>query len=64
MTKRRANEEGSICRRKDGRWKGRYTAGRDPVAGKEIYKNVLGKAQAEVKVKLKAVCWLRAPNTT
>ncbi len=43
MTKRRANGEGSIRKRKDGRWEGRYTAGRDPVTGKAIYKNVLGK---------------------
>lgn len=54
MAKRRANGEGSIRKRKDGRWEGRYTAGRDPVTGKVIYKNVLGKTQAEVKEKLKA----------
>ena len=54
MAKRRANGEGGIRKRKDGRWEGRYTAGRDPVTGKAIYKNVLGKTQAEVKEKLKA----------
>ncbi len=54
MAKRRANGEGSIRKRKDGRWEGRYTAGRDPMTGKTIYKNVLGKTQAEVKEKLKA----------
>ena len=53
MAKRRANGEGSIRKRKDGRWEGRYTAGRDPVTGKAIYRNVLGKTQAEVKEKLK-----------
>ena len=53
MAKRRANGEGSIRKRKDGRWEGRYTAGRDPVTGKAVYKNVLGKTQAEVKEKLK-----------
>ena len=53
MAKRRANGEGSIRKRKDGRWEGRYTAGRDPATGKAIYKNVLGKTQAEVKAKLK-----------
>lgn len=53
MAKRRANGEGSIRKRKDGRWEGRYTAGRDSVTGKAIYKNVLGKTQAEVKAKLK-----------
>ena len=53
MAKRRANGEGSIRKRPDGRWEGRYTAGRDPETGKTVYKNVLGKTQAEVKVKLK-----------
>ncbi len=52
MAKRRANGEGNIRKRKDGRWEGRYTAGRDPESGKAIYKNVLGKTQAEVKEKL------------
>jgi len=33
---------------------GRYTAGHDPETGKPIYKNVLGRTQAEVKEKLKA----------
>ena len=53
MAKRRANGEGSIRKRKDGRWEGRYTAGHDPETGKQIFKNVLGKTQAEVKEKLK-----------
>ena len=53
MAKRRANGEGNLRKRKDGRWEGRYTAGRDPETGKAIYKNVLGKTQAEVKAKLK-----------
>ena len=53
MAKKRANGEGNIRKRKDGRWEGRYTAGHDPVTGKPIYKNVLGKTQAEVKEKLK-----------
>ena len=54
MAKKRANGEGSIRKRKDGRWEGRYTAGHDPETGKAIYKNVLGKTQGEVKEKLKA----------
>ena len=52
MAKRRANGEGNIRKRKDGRWEGRYTAGYDPATGKRITKNVLGKTQAEVKEKL------------
>ena len=49
MPKRRANGEGNIRKRKDGRWEGRYTAGYDPESEKRIIKNVLGKTQAEVK---------------
>ena len=52
MAKKRANGEGNIRKRKDGRWEGRYTAGHDPVTGKQVFKNVLGKTQAEVKEKL------------
>ena len=52
MAKRRANGEGSIRKRKDGRWEGRYTAGRDPETGKAITKNVLAKTQKECKEKL------------
>ena len=53
MAKKRANGEGNIRKRSDGRWEGRYTAGYDPDTGKRINKNVLGKTQAEVKEKLK-----------
>ena len=51
MAKKRANGEGNIRKRKDGRWEGRYTAGYDSKTGKRIIKNVLGKTQAEVKEK-------------
>ena len=54
MPKKRANGEGNIRKRKDGRWEGRYTAGYDSNTGKRIIKNVLGRTQAEVKEKLKA----------
>ena len=54
MAKRRANGEGSIRKRSDGRWEGRYVAGYDPKTGKRVTKNVLGKTQAEVRDKLKA----------
>ena len=43
----------SCILRKAGRWEGRYTAGYDPATGKHIYKNVLGKTQAETKEKLR-----------
>ena len=45
MPKKRANGEGSIRKRKDGRWEGRYTAGCDPTTGKPIHKSVLAKTQ-------------------
>ena len=54
MTKKRANGEGNIRKRKDDRWEGRYTAGHDPETGKAICKNDLGKTRAEIKAKLKA----------
>lgn len=54
MAKKRANGEGSLRKRKDGRWEGRYTAGHDPETGKAIYKNVLGRTKAETAEKLKA----------
>ena len=54
MAKKRANGEGNIRKRKDGRWEGRYTAGHDPETGKAIYKNVLAKTQKECKEKLAA----------
>ena len=52
MAKKRANGEGNIRKRKDGRWEGRYTAGYDEKTVKRLIKNVLGKTQAEVKEKL------------
>ena len=52
MAKKRANGEGNIRKRKDGRWEGRYTAGYDEKTGKRLIKNILGKTQAEVKEKL------------
>ena len=53
MAKKRANGEGNIRKRSDGRWEGRYTAGHDPETGKAIYRNVLGRTQAEARAKLK-----------
>ena len=52
MARRRARGEGSIRKRKDVRWEGRYTIGRDEETGKFIYRNVLAKTQTECKNKL------------
>ena len=38
MPKKRANGEGNIRKRKDGRWEGRYTAGYDPRPASESTK--------------------------
>ena len=47
MAKKRANGEGSLRKRSDDRWEGRYTAGHNPETGKAIYKNVLAKTHQE-----------------
>lgn len=52
MAKKRANGEGSIRRKPNGRWEGRYTQGIDPNTGKAIQKSVSAKTQAECKDKL------------
>ena len=57
MAKRRARGEGSLRKRSDGRWEGRYTAGRDKATGKLLYRNVLAKTQAECKAKLREAMW-------
>lgn len=53
MAKKRANGEGSIRRRSNGRWEGRYTAGIDPVTGKSVQKSVSAKTQAECRERLR-----------
>ena len=53
MAKKRVNGEGTIGKRKDGRWEARYILGHDPETGKQIRKSILGKTQAEVRAKLK-----------
>jgi len=53
MAKHRANGEGSIRKRSDGRWEGRYYDIREPDPKKQR-KSVMGKTQKEAKDKLKA----------
>ena len=53
MAKKRANGEGSIRRRSNGRWEGRYTAGIDPATGKAMQKSVSAKTQAECRERLR-----------
>lgn len=52
MAKKRANGEGSIRRKPNGRWEGRYTLGIDPATGRAIQKSVSAKTRAECKEKL------------
>jgi len=51
----RAKGEGSITKRKDGRWEARITVGYDPGTGKPIRKSFYGKTQREVKDKMQTV---------
>jgi hypothetical protein len=50
--KRRGNNEGSITRRKDGRYLARITIGRDPMTGKLNRVSFYGKTRQEVADKL------------
>lgn len=47
-----ASGNGSMRKRSDGRWEGRYTIGFDPITGKQRQKSVYGKTQKEVRQKL------------
>ena len=49
MPKKRANDEGSIRKKPNGRWEGRYIQGIDPVTGRAIQKSVSARTQAECK---------------
>ena len=53
--KRGANGAGTIKKRSDGRWEGRFTAGYDTKTGKQIQKSVYGKTQKELRQKLSKV---------
>ena len=52
---RGAQGDGTIRKRKDGRWEARYTLGVNPGTGKQIQKSLYGKTQDEVRKKLKAI---------
>ena len=51
MSRKRANGEGSIFKRKDGRWQGAVTVGYDD-EGKQKRRTIYGKTQTEVRGKL------------
>lgn len=52
---KQASGAGSIRKRNDGTWEGRFCVGRDPGSGKLIRKSVYGKTQKEVREKLTAL---------
>ena len=49
MAKKRANGEGSIRKRADGRWEGRNPAGYHPAPGTRLIKHEQGSAPAGCK---------------
>lgn len=53
--RKRANGEGSIYRRADGKWTGAVTIGRDEKTGKLVRKVIYGKTKAEVQEKKAAL---------
>ena len=50
-----AKGSGTIRKRSDGRWEGRYTIGHDPMTGKQKQKSVYGKTQQEVRQRLSQI---------
>ena len=50
-----ANGAGSIIKRSDGRWEGKYTIGFDAVTGKQKRKSIYGRTKGEVREKLSAI---------
>ena len=52
---RTANGAGSIRKRGDGRWEGRYTVGIDPASGKQLQRSVYGDTQKKVRQKISKI---------
>lgn len=55
METKKANGSGTIRKRADGRWEGKYTLGYAPKTGKLIRKSVYGKTQKEVRLALSKI---------
>jgi len=53
MAKKKANGEGTIRQRKNGKWEGRFTYGRDPFTGKQMQWSVYGDSHKEVQQKIR-----------
>ena len=52
---RAPNGSGSIRKRPDGRWEGRFSKGFDPITGKQVQRSVYGKTQKEVRQKISKI---------
>ena len=61
--KKNAPGAGTIRKRSDGRWEGRYTVGFDPVTGKQKQKSIYGKTQKEVRERLTEIITQLDNNT-
>lgn len=55
MSRKKPAGRGTVRQRSDGRWEARFTAGYDPLTGKQIQKSIYGKTQREVVKKLNKV---------
>ena len=55
MATKKANGSGTIRKRADGRWEGKYSLGYDSKTGKLIRKSVYGKTQKEVRLALSKI---------
>ena len=55
MAKKKANGEGTIRQRKNGKWEGRFTYGRDPLTGKQLQRSVYGDSHKEVQQKIREI---------
>lgn len=54
MSRKNANNEGSIRKRANGTWEGRYTDGYND-AGRQIQRSVYGKTRKEVADKIRDI---------
>jgi integrase len=57
MPKKRGNHEGTIVRRKDGRWMASITIGRDPATGRLKRAYFYGKTRQDAAEQLTRSCF-------
>lgn len=54
MSRKNANNDGSIRKRANGTWEGRYTDGYD-ANGRQIQRSIYGKTRKEVSEKIREI---------